>query len=113
MAEIIDHMAERTNALVVLISHVTNRARNDDKVVHEEIYEKVKSKYNVRLIEGDYTTNELKGIIGVCDMFIGCRMHSTIASTSMSVPTIAIVYGHKSHGVLGDVMGQGKYIIEI
>ncbi|MCK4824863.1 polysaccharide pyruvyl transferase family protein, partial [bacterium] len=61
----------------------------------------------------EYMADELKGIIGLCDMFIGCRMHSTIASTSMSVSTIAVVYGHKSHGVIGNMMGQGKYFIEI
>ena len=31
----------------------------------------------------------------------------------MSVPTIAVVYGHKSHGIIGDMMGQMKYLIEV
>jgi len=40
-------------------------------------------------------------------------MHSTIASTSMSVPTIAISYSHKFEGVLAGVIGRPEYIVDI
>jgi len=112
MTGTIDYLADKLNADILLIPHVLV-PNYDDRIISGKLYERVKNKNMVKLITGEYMADELKGIIGVCDMFIGCRMHSTIASTSMSVPTIAIVYGHKSHGVLGDVMGQGKYIREI
>ena len=65
------------------------------------------------MIKGEYSPQELKGIIGLCDLFIGSRMHSTIASTSMLIPTVGIAYGHKMHGVLGEGLRQNKYIIDI
>jgi polysaccharide pyruvyl transferase WcaK-like protein len=108
----IDYIAEELNSTVILIPH-SIASTEDDRIVSKKIYEKVKNKDKTKLVTGEYTADELKGVIGVCDMFIGCRMHSTIASTSMCVPTVALVYGHKSHGIIGKMMGQEKCIIEI
>lgn len=112
MTRMADYLVDRLNAKVILIPHSIVHFE-DDRIISRKIHEQVKRKGKVKLITGEYMADELKGIIGGCDMFIGCRMHSTIASTSMGVPTIALVYGHKSHGVIGDMMGQGKYVIEI
>ena len=112
MAETIDYLVDKLNADVLLISHVIV-PNNDDRIISRKIYEQVKYKVRVKLITSEYMADELKGIIGACDLLIGSRMHSTIASTSMSVPTIAVVYGHKSHGVIGNMMGQDAYMIEI
>ena len=40
-------------------------------------------------------------------------MHATIASTSMLVPTIGIAYSHKMHGIIGKMLGQEKYILDV
>lgn len=102
--------------LILLIPHSgaasSMTPNEDDHQISKDIYKKAKSD-NLKLISGDYDTDELKGIIGRCDIFIGCRMHATIASASMSVPTISVVYGHKSHGILGKMMNQEELIIEI
>lgn len=102
--------------LILLIPHSgaasSMTPNEDDHQISKDIYKRVKSD-NLKLISGDYDTDELKGIIGSCDIFIGCRMHATIASASMSVPTIPVVYGHKSHGILGKMMNQEELIIEI
>lgn len=113
----IEYLIETTGSNVILIPHSSaalNRpSTEDDYIVSKKIFDKVRNKSKMKLIAGKYEAHELKGIIGLCDMFIGCRMHSTIASTSMAVPTIAIVYGHKSHGIIGKMMGQEKSLIEI
>ncbi|MEM2129890.1 MAG: polysaccharide pyruvyl transferase family protein, partial [Candidatus Bathyarchaeia archaeon] len=57
--------------------------------------------------------DEIKGIIGSCDMFIGCRMHAVIASLSMYVPTLAIGYGTKFMGVVGQMLNQEEWLIQI
>ncbi|MEM2455553.1 MAG: polysaccharide pyruvyl transferase family protein, partial [Candidatus Bathyarchaeia archaeon] len=57
--------------------------------------------------------DEIKALIGKCDLFVGCRMHSTIASTSMLVPTIALAYGEKFEGIISDLMGQRDYVINV
>jgi len=117
MAKAVEYLVETTGGTVILIPHsaaALNRpSTEDDRIVSKKIYEKVKNTDKMKLIVGEYEADELKGIIGMCDMFIGCRMHPTIASTSMGVPTVAVVYGHKSHGIIGKMMGQEKCIIEI
>lgn len=112
MATTTDYLVNAFDAHVILITHVFS-ATADDRVVSRRIYERIQNKKKVTLLTGMYMADELKGIIGLCDVFIGARMHSTIASTSMGVPTIAVVYGQKSHGIIGTMMGQGEYVIEI
>lgn len=111
MARAVDYVVKELDATAILIPHSTVPFE-DDRFVSAEIREHVEDKDRVRVI-GEYMADELKGIIGQCDMFIGARMHSTIASTSMGVPTVAVVYGQKSHGIIGTMMGQGDYVVEI
>ena len=39
-------------------------------------------------------------------------MHAIIASTSMGVPTVAIAYSHKTHGIM-EILGCSKYVLDI
>lgn len=107
-----DYLIGAMNATVVLIPHVVN-PRNDDRIVSRRLYDHIQDKRGVRLLAGNYMADELKAIIGACDLFIGCRMHATIAATSMGVPTVAVVYGQKFHGIIGSMMGQADYVAEI
>lgn len=108
----IDHVIETMNATVILIPHVYTKNVDDRKTI-SHIYEKVKNKSKTNVIRSEYEPDELKGVIGMCDLFIGARMHATIASTSMLVPTIGIAYSHKMYGIIGQMLGQDKYIINI
>ena len=112
MAETIDYIVNQMDADVVLIPHVISPTDDDDVLSHE-IRRASRSAPRISVLTGTYSADELKGVIGACDLFIGCRMHATIAATSMGVPTIAVTYGRKSRGIIGDMMGQGAYIIEI
>lgn len=44
-----------------------------------------------------------KSIISQCDFFVGSRMHACIAALSTGVPTCAIAYSDKTHGVFETV----------
>jgi len=112
MSRIVDHCIENYNATVLLIPHVVplKGAIFDDRKLLKEIYDRCRNKEKVILI-GDYAGDELKGIIGSCDMFIGAKMHATIAATSQFVPTIAIAFGHKFYGVFG-LLGLEKYVCD-
>ena len=112
MAEITDYLIEKLNATVILIPHVMI-PNNDDRTTSKEIYEKLRNKHDVKLIMNEYTAEEMKGIIGRCDMFIGCRMHAIIASTSTCVPTIAMAYSHKTHGIIGEMLGQEEFVVDV
>lgn len=108
----IDNLIENLDATVILIPHVYSKT-NDDRIVNEKVYETVKNKDRVNIIKNEYSPEELKGIIGMCDLFIGARMHTTIASASMLVPTVGIAYSHKMYGIIGKMLGQEEYIIDI
>ncbi|GAF84814.1 unnamed protein product, partial [marine sediment metagenome] len=72
----------------------------------------VSHKPAVKLLQGEYLADELKGIIGSCDMFLGCHLHPTIASTSMGIPTTVIASSDKYHRLIGKTMGQKAYIVD-
>ena len=112
MAKVIDNLVEHLNATVIMIPPVYT-SNVDDRITINLISQKVKNKSKVKIIKNEYTPQELKGIIGQCDLFIGARMHATIASTSMLVPTVGIAYSHKIHGTIGEMLGQEKYVLDI
>lgn len=114
MAQLIDYIIEKLNAQVVFVPHVVglkDGGRGDDRVMGEKIYKLTKNKENINLIKGDYSPEELKGIIRLCDMFIGGRMHANIAAISSVVPTMATAWSHKYYGIMRTV-GQEKYVCD-
>jgi polysaccharide pyruvyl transferase WcaK-like protein len=111
LACVIDGFLENVDAIAVLIPHVT-RSVSDDRIVNKKIYLKLRHQNSVRLIADQCTASEVKEMIANCNVFIGSRMHATIASSSMGVPTIALAHTHKFHGVLGGMLKQ-RTIIDI
>ncbi|MDR7666073.1 polysaccharide pyruvyl transferase family protein [Methanosarcina sp. Z-7115] len=111
-AKVIDSLIEELDANIIMVPHVYSEKVSDKRSILE-IYNIVENKSNVKLILNEYNAKELKGIIGICDLFVGARMHATIASTSMYVPTVGIAYSHKMHGVIGQMLKQEDYIIDV
>jgi colanic acid/amylovoran biosynthesis protein len=112
MAGMVDYLAQKLDAFVVLIPNEIFPNRYDDLCVAKKIYRKINRKDKVILLMKEYPANELKGIIGKCDLFIGARYHSIVAATSMCIPTLAISWHHKYHEVM-ELMGQEEYVCEI
>lgn len=112
LAKVVDNLVENLNATIIMIPHVYT-SNIDDRIAINRIFREVKNKPKVKIIKNEYTPQELKGIIGQCDLFIGARMHATIASTSMLVPTVGIAYSHKMHGIIGEMLGQENYVLDI
>jgi coenzyme F420 hydrogenase subunit beta len=102
LAQIADHLIETLKAVVVFIPNEIPGGY-DDVYVIEKIQAKLKNKSDVRLITAEYTAEELKGLIGACDLLIGSRYHSVIAATSMCVPTMVIGWGHKYNELMKTV----------
>ena len=113
MAQLVDFLTEIMQVQVVFVPHVIAPRwwLPDDRVVGQEIYALVMNKAKVCLIEHDYTPEELKGIIGQCDLFIGSRMHANIAALSMHIPTIALGWSHKYAGIM-ERLGLGQYVCD-
>jgi colanic acid/amylovoran biosynthesis protein len=116
IAGAIDRLAGRyAGSRFIFVPHVTfrNNPENDDRLIGREIYEKIICRDRVNLIEGDYTCEEVKGIIGGCDVFVGARTHATIASTSQLVPTIALAYSTKAFGIMEDVLDRERCVLDV
>ena len=97
----------------VLISHVTGPGeRRDDRLEAVRIASLAKSSSRVATILGDYSPEEIKGVISRMDVFVGVRMHSCIAGLSTGVPTISIAYGPKAFGIMG-LAGQESRTLDI
>jgi colanic acid/amylovoran biosynthesis protein len=115
LAEIADYLVQKFNARVLLIPHDFKKydEKEDDRIACLKIYDQLKNKKSVNCILSEYSADVVKGLIGRCELFIGCRMHSTIAATSMCVPTVALGFGNKFNEVIGKILNQKKYIVSL
>ena len=113
---IVDFLMADERVLVLLVPHVLTPSRivEDDPNACRQLYEKLIGKYPGRifLTQGSYNHNGIKHIIGLCDFFIGSRMHSCIAALSQSIPAVGIAYSKKFHGVFESV-GLGDCVADV
>lgn len=112
MAKTTDYIIENLHTTVVFIPHVTGPKKDDDRTIADNIYKIANNKSHIILIKNNYTPQEMKGIIGRCDLFIGARMHACIGALSMCVPTINISYHHKSNDIMS-MFGLEKNILSV
>jgi colanic acid/amylovoran biosynthesis protein len=97
----------------VFISHTTGPGeRRDDRKAALQVASLAKSSSEIAVLKGDYSTEEIKGVIGQMDLFAGVRMHSCIGALSLGIPTISIAYGPKAYGIMS-LAGQDHWIIDI
>lgn len=106
---LVDFLIRRKKAVVLLVPHVIAKLGEGDSYVCQRVYEELKPKYgdSVALANGTYNQNEIKYIIGMCDFFVGARMHACIAAVSQNVPTVPIAYSDKFIGVMQTVGMDG------
>jgi len=104
--ELIDLLINKKQLTVLLVPHVFGfKDPECDNLVCEKIYSELKTKYKERLFlaRGHYNQNEIKYIIGMCNFFIGSRMHACIAALSQCIPAVGIAYSKKFKGVFETV----------
>ena len=102
---------------VLLIPHVFPRAGNEvesDSDACLEIYGQLKQIYpcKIFIVKGQYDQGEIKYIIGLCDFFIGSRMHACIAAMSQYIPTVGLAYSKKFQGVFESV-NLGNCVVDV
>lgn len=68
-------------------------------------------KDRVHMVMKEYDQYAIKGIIGLCDFFIGSRMHACIAALSQGIPTVGVAYSRKFAGVF-DSIGAGDMVAD-
>jgi colanic acid/amylovoran biosynthesis protein len=99
-------LIEQTDAHILLVPHVTAPGIETGEVgISREVLAAMKQWYRSRLhiVAQQYDQSEIKGIIGLCDFFIGSRMHACIAALSQGIPAIGLAYSDKFKGVFQSV----------
>lgn len=125
----IEYLMRQEGTAVLLVPHVVSLRKpgavpvknigargyreQPDSVACCRLYDKVASRYPDRIfmVRGCYDHNETKYIIGLCDFFIGSRMHACIAALSQCIPAVGIAYSGKFQGVFESV-GVGECIAD-
>jgi polysaccharide pyruvyl transferase WcaK-like protein len=115
VCSLVDFLMSDERILVLLVPHVfgTDGTIEDDPNACLQVYEEFRKKYPGRmfLTRGQYNHNDIKYVIGLCDFFIGSRMHSCIAALSQSIPAVGIAYSRKFQGVF-DSIGLGDCVAD-
>jgi colanic acid/amylovoran biosynthesis protein len=110
MADISEYLISNKGATIIYIAHTYQ-----DRDITEAVYKEINNKEQAKILPFELSAEETKGVIGLCDLFICSRFHALVASTSLGIPTIGIVaYSrNKFHGIIGNMMGQEEYLIDI
>lgn len=66
----------------------------------------------VRVVDEAVPPDRLKAAYARCDLFIASRLHSAIFALEATVPTVAVAYQYKTHGVLA-TLGMDAWAIDI
>lgn len=99
----------KSNYNIFLIPHVVGedlRLLDNDLPVCEEL----SKQYSIKCIKCP-NPKKVKEAISQCDLFIGSRMHATIAALSNGVPTLPLAYSRKFKG-LYEAIGY-QYTIDL
>ena len=113
--KLVSRLMEETEAHILLIPHTFGLPGNinSDPDACRYSMESSTDQYKDRLhmVNKKYDQHEIKGIIGLCDFFIGSRMHACIAAMSQGIPTVGVAYSKKFRGVF-DSIGVGDKVID-
>jgi len=108
-------LLENDKVKLLLVPHVLPPASKviNDTVACLELYKQLAQEYHGRIfmVKGEYDQGEIKYVIGLCDFFIGSRMHSCIAALSQYIPAVGIAYSKKFYGVFENV-GVGYCVVD-
>jgi len=108
ICQVIKMLLKVEEAVVLLIPHVfppVGYEVESDFDACLTVYEQLRQTYPGRILltRGKYDQNEVKYIIGLCDFFVGSRMHACIAALSQGIPAVGLAYSKKFRGVFESV----------
>jgi polysaccharide pyruvyl transferase WcaK-like protein len=115
---IVDYLLQQEHSLVVLVPHVVPSTYEgnveNDLSACVDVHDRFAKSHPGRLFvaRGRYDQCQVKYIIGLCDFFIGTRMHSCIAALSQGIPAIGLAYSKKFKGVF-ETAGVGRLVLDL
>lgn len=108
-------MLSETEASLLLVPHTFAPEGNveSDPAACGELFRDLDSRYpgRIHIVAGEYGASEIKGIIGMCDFFVGSRMHACIGALSQGIPTVGVAYSRKFAGLFESV-GAGHMVVD-
>ena len=105
IAAFIDDL-NRSGWSVLLIPHVQENWRsNNDVYACRDVIRRVRSVSENTVLYSPMSSSDFKGVIGLCDVLVGSRMHTNIAAMAQGIPTVAIAYSRKARATMRDYYG--------
>lgn len=102
--QIIEHYINQSEYEVHLIPHVIDTNNYYSLENDSRVCELLHQKYPNTILAPDFENPiDAKSYISNMDVFIGARMHATIAAMSSGVPTIPFSYSKKFEGLFGNL----------
>lgn len=112
---LVEALLQRSTVRILLVPHTFGRPEgieSDPTACRALIHNLPNGIRNrVHLVTAEYDQHSIKGIIGMCDFFVGSRMHSCIAALSQGIPTIGVAYSKKFRGIFESV-GVGDWVVD-
>ncbi|MCR2813589.1 MULTISPECIES: polysaccharide pyruvyl transferase family protein [Microbacterium] len=89
---------------VLLVPHSvrtgTEKTHNNDLPLCREIHSRLRLGDDLLFVDRELSSQQLRYLIGRCQVFIASRFHAMVSSLAMGVPTLVIGWSHKYREVL-------------
>jgi len=108
LKDVAEFCVNHLDSVVLLLPHVYSKDWNNDKLLCEKIYNSTRLKDQIKIMKGEYSAEELKGIIAYSDLCISSRFHPIIHSISTATPFLAVTCSKKTKGTL-QMLGLDTY----
>jgi len=112
VASILDRFMKTYRAHIIFIPHVM-QPDSDDRKLALYVLNRLKNRGNAHNLQGEYSASVMKAVIARCTALVGFRMHPAIAAVSMGIPVVSVAYSHKAKGIIGRMMGQEEFVVDI
>ncbi len=116
---VVESLLKKENTMLLLVPHVIPAGDFEGNVENDlsaclDVHGKFARDYSDRIFvaRGQYDHCQVKYIIGMCDFFIGTRMHSCIAALSQCIPAVGLAYSKKFAGVF-ETIGVEHLVVDL
>jgi len=103
---------ELVGSIIIFSPNMPYRNEVDDLSVATQLYNSLPEQTNIIMLSKLYSARQIKGLLGVCDVFVTTRMHVAILATMNETPTITINTQPKLRGYM-EMISQDDWSCEI
>lgn len=103
MSEFVREHSARGHRVLILPHSArdgSDKTHNNDLPLCRELKRRFANDSAVLVLDRELTSQQLRYLIGTCDLFLASRFHAMVSSLAMGVPTLVVGWGHKYQEVL-------------